>query len=339
MGAILNWVENCWEQLIGIFLPPTTTNTMKHLFLLIALLLSPLALSVANETAGHATPSVSEAREALRAASVNQEADFDTAYAQAKAAGVEEAVLLEGKVLRNLGGGDLQTVLDLIPSMEEHAADFVVGADGFFANRTQVYGLIENLKALRANEAGDWDAFETHVKEGFWKSPELSNMFGMARLITERHESLAQKELMSSVRLPMDMEILSVDGTKTTLAKVAHGQKAVLLDFWASWCGPCIMLMPELKKKADALPAQGVFVAGMNTDSSDQLKHAREVQEKHGMDMPWLLEPESSPFSRALAINSIPRMILLNPEGKVLFNGHPMDPELKSALASIGVKL
>jgi thiol-disulfide isomerase/thioredoxin len=195
------------------------------------------------------------------------------------------------------------------------------------------------LKALRANEAGDWEAFETHVKEGFWKSPELSNMFGMARLVTERHESLVQKAAMESVRIPMDMKILSVDGTTTSLAQAVQGRKAILLDFWASWCGPCIMLMPELKKKADTLPSQGVFVAGMNTDSSDPMKHAREVQEKHGMDMPWLIEPESSPFSRALAINSIPRMILLSPEGKVLFNGHPMDPELTTTLASIGVTL
>ena len=164
-------------------------------------------------------------------------------------------------------------------------------------------------------------------------------MFGMARLIQDHHEKAVQKEAMKNIRIPMDMEIQSVDGSMTTLAKASAGQKAVLLDFWASWCGPCIMLMPELKKKADVLPAQGVFVAGMNTDRSDQLRHAREVQEKHGMDMPWLIEPESSPFSRALSINSIPRMILLTPEGEVLFNGHPMDPELTQTLASIGVSL
>jgi len=312
---------------------------MKHIFTSLLILVSSLSVFAQNEGTVSGAVTSEDAVAALRAAAVDQEADFDTAYSQAEAAGVDDVLLLESKVLRLLGGGDLQAVLDMIPVMEQHADEFVVGAGGFFSNRSQVYGLIENLKALRANDAGDWEAFESHVKEGFWKSPELSNMFGMARLVSERHESLAQNEAMQNIRIPMDLEILSVDGTTTTLAQVAQGKKAVLLDFWASWCGPCIMLMPELKNKADVLPSQGVFVAGMNTDRSDPLKHAREVQEKHGMDMPWLIEPASSPFSSALAINSIPRMILLSPDGKVLFNGHPMSPELTTTLASIGVNL
>lgn len=330
-----NVLKKCWNGAgtkAGFQPPIQIIYTMRSFTIFVCCLLMPLCLI-------GQTVSREEAHEALRAASVDQDADFASAYATAEKAGVSEASLLESKVLHSLSSGDLQGALALVPEMDKHVDDFVVGPNGFFGTRLEVEGLIENLKALRANEAGDWDAFEQHAKEGFWKSPQLSNSFQIGRLVDERHESLAQQELMGKVRLPMDLEILSVDGTKTTLAKVAQGQKAVLLDFWASWCGPCISLMPELKKKSEVLPEQGVFVAGMNTDSSDQLKHAREVQEKHGMDMPWLIEPDNSPFSRALAINSIPRMILLTPEGKVLFNGHPMDPTLKTTLASIGVKL
>jgi thiol-disulfide isomerase/thioredoxin len=308
---------------------------MKHYLISIFLLLIPFCIFSQEES----TVTKAEAMDALREAAVDQEADFDTAYSAAVKAGVENATLLESKVLHLLGGGDLQPVLKLIPSMESEAESFTTGSGGFFTNRAQVYGLIENLKALKAQEEGDWKAFEVHVKEGFWKSPEISNMFGMSRLVSERHESQAQQEAMSSLRLPMDLAIQSTDGSTTTLGEMVSGQKAVLLDFWASWCGPCIALMPELKHKAEVLPGQGVFVAGMNTDRSDQVRLAREVQEKHGMNMPWLIEPESSPFSSALMINSIPRMILVGPEGNILFNGHPMDPELTATLSSIGVKL
>lgn len=311
---------------------------MNKILVLLTALVSPIFLAAQSETPSAPVPTQTPL-EALRAAAVDQEADFDAAYAAAEAAGVKASVLLESKVLNLLGSSDLQAVLNLIPEMEASADEFVVGQGGFFSTRNQVHGLIENLKALRANEAGDMEGFERHTKEGFWKSPEVSNMFGMARLVQDHHEKAAQKETMKNLRIPMDLEIQSVDGSMTTLAKASQGQKAILLDFWASWCGPCIQLMPELKKKADTLPAQGVFVAGMNTDRSDQLRHAREVQEKHGMDMPWLIEPESSPFSRALAINSIPRMILLTPDGQVLYNGHPMDPELTKTLASLGVNL
>ena len=311
---------------------------MKKILVLLAALVSPLFLTAQSETPDTSAPAQTPL-EALRAAAVDQEADFDAAYAAAEAAGVKASILLESKVLNLLGSSDLQAVLAMIPEMEANADEFVVGQGGFFSNRNQVYGLIENLKALRSNQDGNMEDFERHAKEGFWLSPEVSNMFGMSRLISDHHTNVAQKEAMANLRIPMDLEILSVDGTTTTLAKAAEGQKAVLLDFWASWCGPCIMLMPELKKKADTLPSQGVFVAGMNTDRSDQLRHAREVQEEHGMDMPWLIEPENSPYSSALMINSIPRMILLSPEGKVLFNGHPMDPQLTHTLASIGVTL
>ncbi|MDA0346220.1 MAG: TlpA disulfide reductase family protein [Verrucomicrobia bacterium] len=307
---------------------------MKQYFLSF-LLLSPLCLFAQEQP----ILTTAQAIDALRAASVDQESDFDSAYSAAQKAGVEDATLLESKVLNLLGGGDLEAVLELIPSMESKAESFSIGSGGFFSSRAQVYGLIENLKALKARDEGDWKAFENHVKEGFWKSPEISNMFGMSRLVTERHESQAQQEAMADLRLPLDLAIQSTDGSTTTLGEMVAGQKAVLLDFWASWCGPCIALMPALKHKAEVLPGQGVFVAGMNTDRSDQVRLAREVQEKHGMDMPWLIEPEASPYSSALMINSIPRMILVGPEGNVLFNGHPMDPQLSVTLASLGVRL
>ena len=308
---------------------------MNRLYILGILLFTPL-LTFAGS---HSAVSVEGALEALRAAAIDQEADFDSAYATAEEAGIDAPTLLESKVLRLLGGGDLQAVLALIPALEENVDLFTIGEGGFFSTKSQAYGLVENLKAMKAREEGNWEAFEAHVKEGFWKSPELSNMFGISRLVTERHNSLAQKEAMNSLKLPLDLAIQSVDGTTTTLGDMVSGQKAVLLDFWASWCGPCIALMPELKHKAEVLPSQGVYVAGMNTDRSDQIRLAREVQEKHGMNMPWLIEPESSPYSTALMINSIPRMILVGPEGNVLFNGHPMDPELSSTLSSIGVSL
>ena len=145
---------------------------------------------------------------------------------------------------------------------------------------------------------------------------------------------------MANLRLPMDLKIASADGETRTLSEWLSGNQAMLLDFWASWCGPCIQLMPELRAKAESLPNQGIFVAAMNTDADDPIGKAKQTREQHNMQVvPWLIEPAERPLSQLLMINSIPRMILVGPEGKVLYNGHPMDPGLKTALAKLDVKI
>ena len=143
------------------------------------------------------------------------------------------------------------------------------------------------------------------------------------------------KAELAKVRMPMDMELETSGGAKTSLAKLVEGKHGVLLDFWASWCGPCMRLMPELKKKAQKYEALGIVVAGMNTENASK---AEKVRKEREIDFSWLVEPSGRPFSKMLKINSIPRMILLDPEGKVLFNGHPMDDELTAALAGLSGK-
>ena len=142
---------------------------------------------------------------------------------------------------------------------------------------------------------------------------------------------------LSKIEIPMDLEIEQSNGNKTTLAALTKGKKAVMLDFWATWCGPCMALMPELKKKAKTLGPQGIVVAGMNVERG--LKKAERTRKKLEIDFTWLVEPKGEPLSGPLEIDSIPRMVLISPEGKVLFNGHPQDAGLAEALAEIGVEL
>jgi thiol-disulfide isomerase/thioredoxin len=139
---------------------------------------------------------------------------------------------------------------------------------------------------------------------------------------------------MVNVSIDMKLPITNSKAEATTLGDVLGKNKAVLLDFWASWCGPCMNLMPELRKKSEMLGKHGIVVAGMNTESDEAI--ADKVRGEKGMkDVVWLVEPKARPFSGVLDINSIPRMILLSPEGKVLFNGHPEDAALWTALKKL----
>ena len=186
------------------------------------------------------------------------------------------------------------------------------------------------LKGLRQGLAGE-------VKEEDIRSmgPRIQAFMRPRMEAAQARKREEEKKLMANLKVPMDLEIQTSAGEKTTLGDLAMGKKGVLLDFWASWCGPCMNLMPELEKKAKKLGSKGILVAGMNTENAGK---AESVRKKRKITFSWLVEPEGRPLSQMLKINSIPRMILVAPDGKVLFNGHPMDDELISILADLGVK-
>ena len=186
------------------------------------------------------------------------------------------------------------------------------------------------LKGLRQGLAGE-------VKEKDIRSmgPRIQAFMRPRMEAAQARKREEEKKLMANLKVPMDLQIQTSTGEKTTLGDLAKGKKGVLLDFWASWCGPCMNLMPELQKKAKKLGSKGILVAGMNTENADK---AESVRKKRKIGFTWLVEPEGRPLSQMLKINSIPRMILVDPDGKVLFNGHPMDDELVSTLATLGVK-
>ena len=186
------------------------------------------------------------------------------------------------------------------------------------------------LKGLRQGLAG-----EVKEKEIRSMGPRIQAFMRPRMEAAQARKREEEKKLMANLKVPMDLEIQTSAGEKTTLGDLAKGKKGVLLDFWASWCGPCMNLMPELQKKAKKLGSKGILVAGMNTENAGK---AESVRKKRKIGFTWLVEPEGRPLSQMLKINSIPRMILVAPDGKVLFNGHPMDDELVSTLADLGVK-
>ena len=283
---------------------------------------------------------VDAAKDALYEAARDAEKSFEEAYAAAKDAGVADAFLIEAQTLNYLSTGNMASLYTNLGKLEGVIDSLEYGTDKPFHSARQLIGMVASIRAIQAYEANDIETFEKEAAKSYVNSPEYNEAFGLMRLMTEVRQKEVQESAMANLRIPMDMKIASADGEEKTLTQWLGGNQALLIDFWASWCGPCIQLMPELRAKAEALPDQGVVVMGMNTDADDPVSKAKKTRSDHKMElMPWLLEPESRPLSQMLMINSIPRMILVSPEGKVLYNGHPMDPGLKAALAKLEVKI
>jgi len=257
------------------------------------------------------------------------EEELQTLSKEAGKAGVPRQQIIEAKLVWGLRNQDTDFLVKILPEVETLALSFDPAAAAALPNAEAVTSFVSYIKALKADSSGDAAGFKQNILEAIWQNPAQAPVFLQTVEKVRREQKM--RDLVADLKIP----VTTSKGEATTLNDLAAGKKALLVDFWASWCGPCMQLMPALKKKAELLSSHGIVVAGMNTDDENAESKAENLRKELDMSMPWLVEPAERPYSRVFETESIPRMVLLTPEGKVLFNGHPEDPALWTALKKI----
>lgn len=97
--------------------------------------------------------------------------------------------------------------------------------------------------------------------------------------------------------------------------------QVVLVNFWATWCGPCRQEMPHLNKLYDKYRAAGFVLLGVNVDDNSQ--HAGDVAQKMGLRFPVLLDSDKA-VSRLYDLSTMPTTVLIDRDGRVrhVHNGY-----------------
>ena len=303
----------------------------RQVQILLFLISAFYAPSLSAEENAETNPAVDDLDSLLRILfddEIQSDHEFESYLGNAAMLGATPQILMEARIARIWKNGEFEKVVVLLPEIDALLHSWDIEKSEIFRNPDELYGYYHFFRALEAKQKENNTDFEASTKESFWFNPELGTL--LAFFIEEHRKA----ERLDNLVLPMDLPISTSQGDSITLEHLAKDKKGILLDFWATWCAPCIALMPELMKKAEILEPQGLVVAGLNTES---IEKAENFRLNEAIELSWLVEPSGGPIGRLLMIDSLPRMILLNPEGKVLFNGHPMEPSLKDALAEIDV--
>lgn len=259
----------------------------------------------------------------------NTAEQLQAAAKEANKAGVPRQQVIEARLVWGLRNQDTDFLIKILPEVEILASSFDPANAAAIPNVESITSFVSYIKALKAGNGGDEAGFKQHILEAIWLNPKQAPVF------IQSIDKFRREAKMESLAVDLKIPLTTSTGEATTLHDQLGGKKALLLDFWASWCGPCMNLMPALRKKAATLSAHGVVVAAMNKDDENAEATAERIRQEQNATLPWLVEPADRPYTKAFEIDSIPRMILLSPEGKVLFNGHPEDPALWAALKKI----
>lgn len=125
-------------------------------------------------------------------------------------------------------------------------------------------------------------------------------------------------------RMAPDFSLLSLDGETVTLSELRGN--VVVIDFWATWCRPCLKSFPNLHAAVDRHQDRGIILLVVSLDKT--AKRARDYLVENGYPTNYVLW-ESLDAARAVkdlfGVIGIPRTIIIDRDGFIRYSGHPDD--------------
>lgn len=157
------------------------------------------------------------------------------------------------------------------------------------------------------------------------KHPELASYKRVQRMV----DSMTKKDNTSAGKMMTDFEFTDHEGKTHRLSDYAGKGRYTLVDFWASWCGPCIReiaVLKEIQKQYADAPLDIVGIAVWDKPE-DTLRAATRLE------IPWTVVTNAQNVpTDAYGILGIPCIILFGPDGKIIFRDLQGD-DLRAAVA------
>lgn len=123
---------------------------------------------------------------------------------------------------------------------------------------------------------------------------------------------LRPPELPSAEQVSLDWTLRNLDGNEVSLRELAGG-KVVFLNFWATWCGPCVAELPSIERLYGQFGNEVTFVCVSN----EQAATLKQFLEARKYSLPFFISAAQPPPELNEA--AIPATFIISPEGKILF--------------------
>lgn len=203
----------------------------------------------------------------------------------------------------------------------------------FIAQNQNSAALIAALNTIDIqNDFAGFESIVNQLARAFGNSPTVQSL---QQNYTAMKEQRMAEDKMAPGNMAPDFEEVMVDGTTKMKLSDLRG-KVVLLDFWASWCGPCRRDNPHVVSLYEKYKDRGFTVMSVSLDKSKENWIA--AIEKDNLSWPNHvsdLQQWSSRVGRIYGVNSIPFTVLIDQEGKIVqtrLRGEALTAELERLL-------
>lgn len=305
--------------------------------------LPPLFASVVLASAQPApptAPAVSQREIALDKLLSERESEAGLAavITEARKSGVSEQAILEARFLYHVDRNEDEAIAAMLPDFIKQREAFQLEESAIFGLKEDWLAVTEYVQAIAALTKGDKAAFKTHITEAFWLSPRQASAFA------PHIDRLRLEESMREVKIDFDSRLSDLkSGDAVQLKSLLEGKKAMIFHFWSPASRESVESMQDYIVTAKALGERGIaMVSILPEDSPQMLTDARAVIHPLGIHPPgaWLVDRKENPLASELRVSSLPLFVVISNEGRVVFNGDPVDESLWSELEKMdpGIK-
>jgi thiol-disulfide isomerase/thioredoxin len=252
-------------------------------------------------------------------------------------------------------GADFKGALQTAQKMESAATSPIQKSMAEFGRGDAILGRAgDKAKPDQLQEA--YDAFQQAVttypknlsamfREGqtlarMGKMDEAKTCFGQCAAMAKptdparlRAQHFAEDPILATKKEAPPFEVTALDGTRFNLD--AMNGRVVLIDFWATWCGPCNEALPEVKKIAKDFAGQPLVIISVSWDS-DEAKWKQFIQKN---EMTWVQYRDvDHSLSREFGVEAIPHYFTIDSDGVLTAEMVGSDSDVEGRLKKLVAK-